>query len=128
MKNSPAPLPQEGKHPLRCKDACAKCWGCVQLVGNHVWPSHALLGSELGNRTAAMRAVLGCTKQKGRFQCCLQDVQEAKSRCGSLRGEGRKLTRPFYILAYIFSVAVFFVHCKTIFHSALEISGVSKTH
>lgn len=100
---------------------CAECWGCVQLVGNHVWPSPTLLGSELEERAPVMRAVLRCTK------CCLQNVQKLPMAWKS-KG-GRKLMSPFYIQTYIFSVPELFIHCKSIFYSLLEISSdISKTH
>lgn len=99
--------PRKESIPYAVRMQCAKCWSCVQLVGNHVWPSHALLGSELEKRTAVMRAVLGCTKQKGRFQCCLQDVQEAKSRSGSPKGGRKEADQAFlHTSLYIFSHSV----------------------
>lgn len=82
--------PTKESIPCTIRMQCAKCWGCVQLLENHVWPSHTLLGGELEERTPVMRAVLRCTKQKGHLLCCLQNVQKkaTKSRPGSLKGEG----------------------------------------
>lgn len=128
MQNLAPALPHEGKHPLHCKDAvckvlelCSAAWESCVAIPHTAWgwagrenSSHESCAQVYKTERTPPMLPPKCPKKSNQ-------IQAWKSKGGG------KLMRPFYIQAYLFSVPVFFIYLKSIFHSTLEISSDKDT-